>query len=245
MRYLLALTLLACGSAPRSFTDIRAAAASPTGTVDKNDAPKIVLYNRTRDALVRAVGVLQTKVPVNYIVAPDSLYATTCTNAATDGSVQTSTLDLSQAPDAGTTGSVTVSFSCSAETYTMSLTFNNACTSQLCFTGPLRIEATASQFTWALKADSKVPGASATTAVDMGGVADVTAAGYANDRVVGYFGSPKPAPILLTWSAPGINKYSEFYLTGATRYICHSGDTHTCDPIDASGNATGAGQLSW
>lgn len=245
MRYLLPLLLFACGSAPRSFEEIRTASASPTGTVDKTDAPNIVLYNQTRTALVSASGVLQTRVPVNYGLGRDTLYATTCANQATDGSQQTGTLDLSTAADAGTTGSVTVSFACSADAYNMSLTFNNACTAQYCFSGVLRIEATSTRLTWALKADGKVPGASTSTAIDMGGVADVTTTGFTNDRVVSYVGTPKPLPIVLSWSTPGTNKYSEFFLTGATRYICHIGETHTCDPIDAKGEATGGATLSW
>lgn len=245
MRYLLALMFIACGSAPRSFQEIRTAAASPSGTVDSKTAQQIVLYNQTRNALLSAIGVLQTRVPVNYGIARDTIYGNTCANQATDGSQQTSAIDLSNATDAGTTGMVTVSFSCSAETYNMSLIFNGACTKALCFTGTLRIESTATQFTWALKADTKPPSGSTTTPIDIGGVAEVTANGFTNDRVVGYFGTPKPTPILLTWSTPGTNKYSEFFLTGKTRYICHVAASHTCDPVDASDNATGGVQLSW
>ena len=246
MRYLILLSLLACGSSQRSFADIRAAIAAPTGSGRQNHrAGDRALHHQTRTALVAAIGVVQTRVPVNYGISRDTIYATTCTNQPTDGSQQTSTADLSTVSDAGTTGTVSIAFGCLASTYDMSITFHEACTSQYCFDGTLRIELAASEFTWALLVNGKVPGASTTTVVDMGGEADVTDAGFSNDRVVAFFGTPKPQPVLLTWSAPGTNSYSEFFLTGATHFICHIGDNKTCDQLDANGNATGAPELTW
>ncbi len=254
MRTFPLLLLAACSGSPHTFAQVEAAIAKPTGTVDDTTTPQFLADNQTRAALLGAAQIIYANTPLGYRrhegLGRDDLgqqiYDTTCQGLSKDGSQNVKTVNLQDSPDGGATGSEVVTLSCkSDDSFALDILFKSACTQTLCFSGELRAQYTQTLFVWSLRADTQAPGGGPGGVADMGGTAVIDATGYNNDQIAAWFGKT-PAPIVLSWSAPGINQYSEFFLKGTSSYVCHaSTNAGTCDLLNADGSSTDGAQIKW
>lgn len=268
--------LVACGNQARDLTEIDTSTTKPTGTVDSVSASQVVLDNIAKDELFESVSVKTPRLPTGFIVEPAGFaipsWAETGTSAPSGGTVQVpdffvnacngvernmkenvTTVDLKAE---GLAGTMTVSVQCNDQHYfSMSVQMAGACSKNNCFDGNGRYELKDGKLLWSLRATVKPQSGGASHDVDMGGTVKVGGS-LADIRLIGFFKAAgkdgKPTgdakPVILTWSALGVGKYSEYYVTGAGgKYRCNTpdnGKSGCCRQLGADEKPTGE-QFTW
>lgn len=267
--YIGALALFVGCGAPqaRSLTDIDTSTTKPTGTVDAISAASVVVDNQQKEELFETVSVKTPRLPTGFILPPfgpviraegdtpavqvPDFYVNACNGVERNGKEVVTPVDLKSE---GLSGTLNVGVACTDQhAFVMSVAMQNACSKSACFDGNARYELKDAKLLWSLRATVTAGGVARD--VDIGGTVKVGGA-LADIRLIGYFKvagkDGKPAgdakPVILTWSALGVGKYSEYYLTGANgKYRCNtpdSGKSGCCRQLGADEKPTGE-QFTW
>lgn len=263
------LAFAGCGTVTRSLADVEGSVASPAGLVDATSAARMATESIEKDALLEAkptpvvptgfvlpaaspalaalASALRQEDGVDTGVIPD-FFETVCVGIERNGRPVSQTVDLNGVP--GFKGTYSVAVACTQDkSFDVTLGFANTCRGDVCYDGAGHYQLKAGKLVWSFRTEAAQSGARRT--IDIGGVLTIGAP-VADIKMVGFFPKAEDAntvsPVVLTWSALGVGKYSEYYVTGGNgRYRCNSADAGVsgcCRQLGSADRPTGE-QFTW